>query len=278
MFPLSRTRQIALGAVLVLPLAVSGGTALAQAGAAEDAIGLVVGLRGQVVATAPGQEARRLQCGDPVFADDQIETGQASRASVLVGDVYAQLFVRSQARIGVTPAGTPDLFLERGRLRVIDPRTADESPDVRLTTPRAHSAFARNDVDAYVLGPVGATNAMLCSERTTIDVERSDVAGVDPHHTPTGHCTIASLDKPFYKARVPSERIGMREADDCSLDPRLAGFDATDVAAPRAIPGIGNPDLGPFEPRLTCDVPGSGCGGNPKVGDVQPDLKPGELP
>ncbi|MBW2282778.1 MAG: hypothetical protein JRG76_17330 [Deltaproteobacteria bacterium] len=274
MSSLFRTRHVALGAVLVLPLALASG----KAHAADDPVGLVVGIRGQVIATAPGQEPRRLDCGDSVFADEQIETGQASRASVLIGDVYAQLFVGSQARIGVTPAGTPDLFLERGRLRIIDPRTDEASPDIRIRTPRAHSSFARNDVDAYVLGPAGATNAMLCSERTTIQVERSDVADVEPHHTPTGHCTIASLDKPFYKARVPSERIGMREAYDCSLDPRLDGFDTVDVGAPRRMPGIGNPDIGPFEPRLTCDVPGSGCGGNPKIADVQPNLNPGALP
>ena len=205
-----------IAALVTLALATTVG-GVSSVRAEEDPIGLVVGKRGQVVATAKGAEPRRLDCGDPVFAGEKLETGVASRVSVLIGDVYAQLFVSSEADIGVTSAGTPDLFLRRGRMRVVDPRTHEGAAAIELATPRAHSSFARNDVDAYVLGPAGATNSMLCSERTTISVERSDTPEA-ASHTPTGHCTIASLGKDFYRARVPSERIGLREAPDCTLD------------------------------------------------------------
>ena len=266
----SRRLAIVLGPLVVLA---------AAAGRAEERpIGLVVGLRGHVVARADGAEARRLDCGQPIYAGERLETGEASRVSVLMGDVYVQLFVGSQADFAATPDGTPDLFLVRGRMRVVDPRTSAASPAVRVGTPRARTEFARNDIDAYVLGPPGATNSMLCSERTAMDVERVDL-DAGPQHTPTGLCTIVSLDKPTYQARVPSERIGLREAPDCTLD--LASgdrFDAVDVAAPRALPGMGLPDIGPFDPRGTCDVPGSGCGGPPNPPDHRPGPTPDPLP
>ncbi len=266
----SRRLAIVLGPLVVLA---------ATAGRAEERpIGLVVGMRGHVVARADGAETRRLDCGQPIYAGERLETGEASRVSVLIGDVYVQLFVGSQADFAATPAGTPDLFLRRGRMRVIDPRSDAASPVVRVGTPRARTEFARNDIDAYVLGPSGATNSMLCSERTTIDVERVDLAA-GPQHTPTGLCTIVSLDTPTYQARVPSERIGLREAPDCTLD--LASgdrFDAIDVGAPGALPGMGLPDIGPFDPRRTCDVPGSGCGGTPRPPDILPDPTPDPLP
>lgn len=261
-------------------IALTGLVALTSGGvrAEENPIGLVVGMRGQVVARTDAGAARRLDCGDPVYAGEALETGQASRVSVLVGDVYAQLFVGSQADFGATPNGTPDLFLERGRMRVVDPRSDASAADIVVTTPRARTAFARNDVDAYVLGPSGETNAMLCSERTTIDVERVDRGGT-AQHTPAGLCTIVSLDKPSYQARVPSERIGLREAPDCTLDLASgARFDAVDVAAPNPLPGMGMPDLGAFDPRRPCDVPGSGCGGKPSPPDLVPDPTPDPLP
>jgi hypothetical protein len=248
----------------------------AGAHAADDPIGLVVGKRGQVTATAGG-ESRRLDCGDPVYAGERLETAQASRVSVLIGDVYAQLFVGSQADLATTPGGTPDLFLGRGRMRVIDPRTGAASAQIRVATPRARTSFALNDIDAYVLGPAGETNAMLCSERTTIDVERVD-HDADAMHTPVGVCTIVSVDKPTYQAEVPSERIGLREAPDCVLDLATAErFGLVDVAAPNALPGMGMPDLGAFKPRRPCDVPGSGCGGGSPP-DVVPDPTPDPLP
>ncbi len=262
-------------AIVLAPLVV---LAAAASRAEERPIGLVVGMRGHVVAQADGTEARRLDCGQPIYAGDRIETGEASRVSVLIGDVYVQLFVGSQADFSATGAATPDLFLRRGRMRVVDPRTDAGAPAVRVGTPRAWTEFARNDIDAYVLGPAGATNSMLCSERATIDVERVDL-DAEPLHTPTGVCTIVSLDEPTYQARVPSERIGLREAPDCTLDLAAANrFNAIDVAAPRALPGMGLPDIGPFDPRKTCDVPGSGCGGAPNPADLLPDPTPDPLP
>jgi hypothetical protein len=266
----SRRLAIVLGPLVVLAAAASG--------AEERPIGLVVGMRGHVVAQADGAEARRLDCGQPIYAGERLAAGEASRISVLIGDVYVQLFVDSQADFATTPDGTPDLFLVSGRMRVVDPRTDAASPAVRVATPRARTEFARNDIDAYVLGPAGATNSMLCSERTAIDVERVDL-DADPWHTPTGLCTIVSMDKPTFQARVPSERIGLREAPDCTLD-LAAGdrFDSIDVAAPRALPGMGLPDIGPFDPRGACDVPGSGCGGVSVPSDLLPDPTPNPLP
>jgi len=228
--------------------------------AGDDSIGVVVGLRGTVNAAAPGQEARVLSCGDLVGPGEVLTTEQASRVSVLVGDVYAQLFVQSEALFQLSQAGGADLMLSRGRMRIIDPRTGNDVPQVHVTTPDAEARFAANDVDSYVLGPAGETNAMICAERVALDVGRLGAAS-QSSRAPQGSCAIASRGKAMYLAQIPSERIGLSEADDCEpgRGPVAARFQATDVAA-GPVGGLQLPDAGQGPPRHPCDVPESACG------------------
>jgi hypothetical protein len=246
----------------IQPAAVACLLALASApsAAADDSIGMVVGLRGTVSAAAPGQTPRVLSCGDLVGPGEVLTTERASRVSVLIGDVYAQLFVQSAARFELSEAGGADLMLSRGRMRVVDPRSRPDAPPVHVATPNAEARFAANDVDSYVLGPAGDTNAMICAERVSLDVDRLG-PGSESSRAAQGRCAIASRGKAMYLARIPSERIGLTEADACEPDrgPVAADFQQTDVAA-GPVGGLQLPGAGEGPPRHPCDVPESACG------------------
>ena len=225
---------------------------------ADDGVGLVVAIRGKVTVQAPGERERPVSCGEVVRSGERLTTAAASRVAVLTGDVYAHLFVLSSARLSRGPEGDTTLFLERGRMRVIDPRGRGEGPPLWIATERAQTRFVGNDVDAYVLGPPGATNAMICSEGVELEVVRRDGASA-PSAARFGECAIASLGKATYEAEIPSNRIALAEAYDCELPDSLAArFTPTDVAAapstrlplPTAKGGL---------QRDSCDVPGSGC-------------------
>jgi len=245
----------------VMLAAVIGFSSIALEAIAAETVGLVVGLRGFATATAPGREPRRLQCLDVIHDDEVVNTSEGSRVSVLIGDVYAQMFVFSEARFALTSDGGAQLFLDQGRMRVIDPRTAGDVPDIEMTTPRARASFRANDIDAYVLAPMGDSNAMICSERVDLHVHRTDAAG-GSLGVSLGECVVASKDNGTYNAKIPSERIGLREADDCevelgSVPARFAGID---VASPPLPEGIDLPTTIDILPRRPCDDPGAGCG------------------
>jgi hypothetical protein len=252
-------------AVLALALAVL----LVQAPATraqEDTVGLVVAQRGQVTVTAPDGGERFLSCGDLVHAGHLVRTHEASRVAILTGDVYAQLFVLSEGRFDTTPDGTALLKLERGRMRVVDPRAGTNITPVHVTASGSEARFAGNDVDVYVLGPADATNGVICSERVSLDVARPGSGESITAHR--DRCAIASLGKPLYTAEIPSERIALAEANDCELpiaDALVLHF-APDVAAGAADTPLPTSDVDPT--RDACDVPGSGCGAVPTSGPV----------
>lgn len=231
-------------------------------GQATEPVGLVVAMRGQVSAVDAAGQERALTCGDVIGRDELIRTGRASRVAVLTGDVYAQLYVHSAARFGNEADGSARLALERGRMRVIDPRPSAGAAPVHVRASEAQTRFAGNDVDAYVLGPVGATNAMLCSESVDLAVERLGQRTTAQR----GQCAIDSRGKSLYRAQVPSTRIALAEAYECELQLGIADlFDPTDVATR---PGRDTPlpDGWGNTTRDACDDPGSGCSGRSSSG------------
>ena len=247
------------GPAAVLTVLIGCLTAPTGARADTQGMGLVVAMRGQVSAQTDGEPERRLGCGDVIHSGDRVATGRASRVAVLAGDVYAQLFVSSAARFSTAGDGSAALALERGRMRVIDPRRGSPMP-VRVSVGPAETSFAGNDVDVYALGPASARNAVICSERSDLAVQRSDGNG-GPTVASRGQCAVASLGKATYRAHVPSTRIGLAEANECELALvsdvalRLAPSDVAAAQRPRSpLPkGIRDPR------RDACDDPGSGC-------------------
>ena len=251
---MNHTRRAVTAAALAAAL-----VAIAPVGAREGAVGLVVASRGRATVTSSDGIERTLTCGDIVKHGEVVETHAASRVAILTGDVYVQLFVFSRASFGTTADGTPHLVLESGRMRVIDPRRGDGNAPVQVTASAAQTRFAGNDIDVYVMGPEGATNSAICSERNDLSVTRDDRAG-ERATAADGECAIASLDKSIYTIGMPSERIALGEANDCELPMPLAAMlrlQPQVAAAPQFTPlpeGISDPF------RDACDVPGSGCG------------------
>ncbi len=225
----------------------------------QEAVGLVVASRGRATVTSADGIARTLTCGDIVRDGEVVETQSASRIAVLFGEVYAQLFVFSRASFGIGDDGTHHLVLESGRMRVIDPRSGRGNAPVQVTAGHAQTRFAGNDIDAYVMGPAGASNAAICSERSDLTVTRDDRTG-ERATAADGQCAIASLGQSIYTIGMPSERIALGEANDCELpivSAALLRLQPQVAAAPDFTPlpeGIGDSF------RDACDVPGSGCG------------------
>jgi hypothetical protein len=270
--------QMSRAAVTTLALACAlagGGPVLAQ-----EAVGLVVASRGRATVTSADGTSRAISCGDVVQRGEVVETQAASRIAVLTGDVYAQLFVLSRASFGTTADGTPLLELQSGRMRVIDPRGGEGNPPVQVSASGAQTRFAGNDVDAYVMGPAGATNAAICSERSDLVVTRDDRPG-EQATAADSQCAIASLDKTIYTIGMPSERIALAEANDCELP-------IPHAALLRLQPQVAaGPELTPLPQGLddiyrdACDVPGSGCAGGAPVDTFPPfpfDPLPGFTP
>lgn len=248
----------ALGAALLVILAPA-------AQAAPRVVGHVVSASGDVVAERPGQTPRPLRCRDSVHEGERVVTGSEARAGLLLGDVLAQLGAETALDVGLTPAGTADLELQRGEVRVIDPR--ETGADARLGVLGASARVLGNDAEAYVFTEKAGAYAMLCEWDVPLDVARgAESARVEP-----GRCVVAKAHEPLYLAEGHSERLAAPGADVCPLGPVVGGlaqrFTPVDVAAgPPALFAPTAPPV-PLPPtRSPCDTPGSGCAGGPGGG------------
>jgi carboxymethylenebutenolidase len=232
---------------------------LAAGAAAQDAVvAQVASVHGNVTAQRPGEPARRLACGDRVFAGERVVTAAGSRVGLLSGDVYAQLDADSALLAGRTSEGTPDLELEAGKLRIID--RADAGAASRVGAVGAQARVRGNDAEAYVLREKIGAYAMFCEWDEPLEVSRgSERATAKP-----GRCVIAKAREPLYEAPAHEERLALAAPEEGQAGPVIGAapdhFTPTDVAA--GPPQFFTPPLpGPpvMPPRSPCDDPGSGC-------------------
>jgi hypothetical protein len=240
----------------LLPLLACVAAAPAAQAETPDVVGQVAATHGSAVAERDGHAPRPLACGDPVHQGERIVTADGSRVGVLLGDVLAQLGGNSRVAVGRTAQDTADLELERGELRVIDPR--EGGPSARLAVLGNEARIAGNDAEAYVFAEKTGRYAMLCEWDAPLEVARGGaVLTAGP-----GACVISKSREPLYTARAHDKRIAAPGADRCDFGPVVAALDLFtpfDVAA--GPPGVG-PELpavfGGFV-RSACDNPGSGC-------------------
>ena len=92
---------------------------------AGEVIGRVVSIDGDVFATAPAEDPRRLRCGDPIYREDTVTTTFGGRIGVLVDRVHARLGDGTRVGFDLTPEGAPAFLLAVGRLHVVDARTGE---------------------------------------------------------------------------------------------------------------------------------------------------------
>jgi hypothetical protein len=262
-----KTRRIQTISVALLLAALSF-PLFAQAESAAVA-GRVTAVDGTATAQQPGQEPRALRCGDPVYADDRLDTAKDGRLGVLLGDVFAQLPEKSGLQLGHTADLTPDVRLERGGVRLIDPR--DSGSLGYLAALDARAEVMGNDVEAYVFREKVGPYAMLCEWDAPLRVARADERGL----ASPGNCIIAKRNEPLYVAKAHDHRIAALADELCEIDPgalaALAGDPARHltpaaVAAAGPLAGAANAGFGESTPGShdvfspeACDSPGSGC-------------------
>lgn len=215
-------------------------------------VGTVSSLTGLANAVGPGG-TRSLACGDVICGNDTITTAAGGSAGVLIGDVLAQIGNDSTAQLGLTPAGTADVQLANGAVRVIDPSTA--GAPARLVAGGAAARVAGNDAEGHVLREKAGSYALLCEWDEPLEVARGGQSAT----AAPGECVVAKGSEPLYTAPGHPERIAAL-TDTC--DP---GFDVAANLDPLP-PVAGGPPEGPpvpnpplFPPPSPCDQPGVGC-------------------
>jgi hypothetical protein len=282
-----RETRFAKSAAVLGVLLFAGFFVPANATAEDDSFaGRVTAVEGVATAQQPGEEARVLQCGDAVYDTDRLVTEDDAQLGMLLGDVLAHMPGDSTVLLDRTPERTPDVRLERGGVRLIDPRDAGALGYLSALDARAE--FVGNDVEGYIFAEKVGPYAMLCEWDQPLAVTRGDERQV----AAPGNCVIAKKAEPIYLARAHDERIPALADEICEIDPgalaALAGdptrhLTPADVAAAGPIAGAGTAGFGDSRPvsaglpdRSPCDVPGSGCGVGLSLGAFAPT--PGPFP
>ncbi|NIS34811.1 MAG: FecR domain-containing protein, partial [Actinobacteria bacterium] len=166
-----------------------------------DAVGHVATLAGSAEVTG-ADGARSLQCGDPVFPGDTVETAEGSEIGILMGDTLAHVSAGSSLRVEDAEA----LELTKGRVRVLDAIDGEDRRSVRaLDSVAAHRG---NDTEVYIFDEKTGPYAMLCEWDAPLEVQRGEETSV----APPGSCLIAKRDEPLYPADAHPERISVGDS------------------------------------------------------------------
>jgi len=176
-----------LASALTLPTA-------AVAAEAGEPFGRVVALHGQAYAKAPDGTVRALECQSPIHEGDEVSTHKGAGLGVLSGDFYARLGEKSKIGVARTVAGTPNLDLTQGHLRLLDAGAA-EAPVGRIATPGLVTVKASRDTEALVLHEKISLVSMICGWDSGLDVGRAGVPG-EVAHPGSGQCAIEKPREP----------------------------------------------------------------------------------
>lgn len=263
--------------------------ALAAAPAvAEEPLGEVRTVSGEVTARRGDEAPRLLGCGDPVYAGDTVTTAAGARVGLQTGDVATHLAGDSRLRLERASGDLPAATVERGKARMLDPREA--GAPARLAALDVGADVVGNDAEAYVFAEKVGPYAMLCEWDADLPVTRADEHEV----VRPGECVISKPTEPLYTARAHDARIPVEVAEVCEIAPEriasLAGAPANhlspaDVAAPPPPAGVATAGLGFHNPqgaqlptRSPCDNPGSGCALPLPAGALEPPPAGGGFP
>lgn len=243
---------------------------LAPAATADEAAGRVVAVRGTVMAQAPGEELRQLECNDPVFPGDRIVSSKGAALGILSDGIYSGLDESTKLDFSTTQSGAPDLSLVDGHLRMVDARGGERA---RIATPGLVAADAGTDTEAFAFGEKVGVVSMVCPWNDALAVHSA--AGPEGIRAGVGSCAIHKPKEPLYVAGATEPRLGVLN-DHCSPLP-VAGAAAGRFGSPADValgpppvgagPLLGPPIDAPFadDPRAPCDDPGA-CGGAPTPG------------
>lgn len=268
--------RLSLGCALAL-------VAMAPPGArAEERrvlIGHVVGVKGDVYAESPDGVRRAVVCGEPLYENDRVVTLANARASILTGDVYAQIASESELRVARTAAGAPDIAVIAGRVRLIDTELPGNDAPHRISTPDAEIIAGGGDTEAVVTRDPDSVRSMLCAWSTPVGV-RALRDGSEAIAQP-GECATARQHVSIFRAARGASRLAVGEDATCDLA-NVTG-NASDLLSPIDVAGGPGSKRGravlsggrPNSPVPACSVPGS-CGGG--GGTSPPTTPPARVP
>lgn len=226
-------------------------------------------LAGEASAQAPGGASRPLACGDAVSAGERVVTGAGSSAGLLVGDVLAQLGAESAVTVGLTHEATADLSLERGGLRIIDPRPGVVAVPARVAALGAELRIAGNDAEARVVSSAQGDYALLCEWDAPLRVATAAGEAVAAR----GSCIVAKPGEALAGATPQTTRIAALEGS-CDPAPPLEPLTHLEPLPPTGAgpPGGAPPLPTPIarSPRSPCDNPGAACALGTTVVEQEP--------
>jgi hypothetical protein len=242
--------------------------AAAPACQGDGVVAQVTTVSGAAYAQAPGRDPRSLSCDDAIHACETVVTSPGARVGLLSDDVYFQVDTDTRARLSGSE-GAPELWLEVGGVRIVDPRGAD-APAVRVSTPHVTASGAGVDAELWVRLRGAVDETRVCQHDGALDLSPR-AAG--PQRLEAGSCAEiggSALDV----AAGAEPAIGVADLLSCDFDVAL-DLTPTDVAAPpfgaSAFPDVQAASAFRRDP---CDNPGSGCGGTPMVLPTPPGPSP----
>jgi hypothetical protein len=165
---------------LLLPLLVIG-TALTLTASSEEmrSAGVVTGLQGTASVTrASLAQPRPLKFKDDVYLRDEIVTGDASMARLLLGG-KALLTVRERSMVRITEApGLSTIAVSRGRAHLnVNRDRMRPGETIEVVTPNATAAIRGTIIVAEVDSEDSATRSTITVLKGLIDVTQHDAAG-----------------------------------------------------------------------------------------------------
>ena len=218
--------------------------------------------------TTRARVAHDLGCGEDVCSGDSVSTGAGASLGLLTGGMLVQLGEQSTARVVLTAEGTPRVVVERGRVRVIDPR--EGGPPGRLDVLESHAEISGNDTEAELVGEGPDRSARFCEFAAPLRLNDGTLA--------PGPCTAARPGAALVATAAPASGPSLPALDAaCAPEPTIPSMA---FLAPLPPVGAGPPNApplpGPFDGplRSPCDVPGSGCTGTVSVVEQPPATDP----
>jgi hypothetical protein len=228
--------------------------------------GRIASLSGSAI-SAGARGTRALACGDELCTGDIVTTGPGASIGILSGGMLTQLGADSRARVWLTADQTPAVDLERGGVRIVDPR--DGGPPGRLTVLKTLAEISGNDTEAHVVEDAAGRAARFCEWDAPLRVDGQTLA--------PGSClTVRSGAAPTIAAAGGGATIAalVASCDPTPTIPALANLVPLPPVAgpPENAPPLPGPLAGPL--RSACDVPGSGCSPAASVVEQPPSTGP----
>lgn len=223
----------------------------------------VADVSGDVRAYGAGGAERVLACDDALNACETVVTGAGSGASLLMNEALVQLGPDTRAELSLRPG--PDVALERGAARVVDPRT-QAADRVQLYTPSLTASTGHGDAELTR----SDERVRACAYAEPLVITARDGAQT----IPAGSCLETGTRVLGGTASGPAGAPSVALGDGASCPFHVAGMPS--LLPPVGTEPPGGPNVLPFDPpgRDSCDDPGSGCAAAP-VCEICEDPDPG---